>query len=59
MSVACELAHLVGLQVAYEVPVDVGGQERRFGRQLLNAAFAEVALSGAVGFEDSLDGVEF
>ena len=42
------LTHLVGLQVAYKVPLDVTGQLLCFNRQFLGTALAEHTLSGII-----------
>ena len=55
---AYNLAGLVGLEMADKVPADVGREFRNLCQELLNAAFAEEALSGIVGLADGLHGVE-
>jgi hypothetical protein len=46
--VANDLAHLVGLQMADEVPADIVWELWLLGQELLHAAFAEEALAGIV-----------
>ena len=54
-----ECADLVGLQVAYEVPLDILWQSCGLVEELLHAAFAKNALVGVVSLGNSLGGVEF
>ena len=54
-----EAAHLVGLQVADEVPADVGREFLHLGLEFLSAAFAEEALPGVVSLADGFGRVEF
>lgn len=49
----------VGLEVADEVPPDVGGELGGFGDEFLRSAFAKVAFAGGVGLADGFGGVEF
>ena len=50
---------LLGLEVADEVPLDVGRQEGGLVAQLGGVVLAEEALSSTVGLEDVLHGLEF
>ena len=45
---------LVGLQMAYEVPLDVGWERLGLGLQLQGTVLAETALPGLVGGHDVL-----
>ena len=50
---------LVGLEVADEVPLDVGGHLGHLGRQFLRPVLAEDTLPGVVGLHQAGDRVEF
>ncbi len=50
---------LVRLEMADEVPADVGGKCRGLGRQLLGAALSEKPLACSVGLENGLRRVKF
>jgi len=54
-----ELAHLVGLKMAYEVPCDVGRKGRHLRGKLLHAALAKKTLAGGIGLGKRLYGMEF
>ena len=51
---AYKLTHLVGLQMADEMPAYVGGELRDLRQKFLHAALAETALPGVVGLLHSL-----
>ena len=46
--VGCDVLHFVGLQVADEMPLNIGGQGSLLLAQFLFLAFSEDALSGFV-----------
>ena len=50
---------LVGLEMADEMPLDVGGHLRNLGRQFLGTVLAEDALAGFIGLHQPGDRVEF
>ena len=52
-----DILHLVGLQVADHVPLDILGQHVVFFTQLLRTALAENAVPGIVGLADRPGGV--
>lgn len=55
--VGSDVLHLIGLQVANEMPGYVGRECCLLVAKLLHAAFAEVALTGSVGFGNGLHSV--
>ena len=50
---------LVGLEMADEMPLDVGGHLRDLGRQLLRTVFSKDALSCIVSLHQALHRMEF
>ena len=50
---------LVGLEMADEMPLHVGGHLRHLGGQFLGAVLAKDALAGVVGLHERPDGMEF
>ena len=53
-----DIFHLVDLQWADKMPLDVTGQDFLFSCQFLGPAFTEYTLSGVVGFLQCLGGME-
>ena len=49
----------VGLEMAYEMPLDIGGHLRRLGRKLLRAVLSKEPLSGIVGLHEAFYRMEF
>lgn len=49
---------LIGLKMADEVPIHVGGHQRNLCCKLLRAAFGKDALAGIIGFTESLHRME-